>query len=213
MSDMSFDGKSALSYWGLELIQCLVTAPQRKTYWIDIPAGDGKLDAMRGLGEPVYEMRTLTAVFKIDSIQRQRTVSRILCELEGREVKILSPDDLNFYWFGEPHLKNSGATSVDEITIEATVYPWKYAVNEMTIRVPASASPVTYTWYNGGMRTVVPELEVVDAAVEISVGDFSTIITAGIYNLSEFKIPGNSTISVRISGGSLIARYREARLL
>lgn len=65
MAEMSIDGKSTLTYWGLELEECYVTAPERKTFMLDIPGGNGQIDAMRGLCDPVYAMRTLTAVFKI----------------------------------------------------------------------------------------------------------------------------------------------------
>ena len=211
MSDMLFDGKSALSCWGLSLDSCYISAAKRKTYWLDVPAGDGKLDAMRGLGDPVYEMRTLTATFSIPRYRRDDIIAKLQRDFAGREIPIVSPDNTNYYYLGEIRVKGS---AVDEIVIEATVYPWRFAQKETVHTIPATSDAVAYVWYNEGSRAVVPELTVSGSYAKIAVDGNTVTLLAGTYNLSEFRIPGNSsiTVTVIISVGTLTARYRETIL-
>lgn len=212
MPEMSFDGKSTLTYWGLELVDCYISTPVRKTYPIDIPGGDGQIDAMRGLGDPVYAVRTLTASFKTMERNAQDTVQRLLDELEGREVEIVAPDKPNHYWIGELHIQGAGCRSGADITITATVFPWRYARCEVVHKIPASAEDVRYSWSNSGSRPVVPELTVPGAPVTITMGDKTITLSAGVYDLTSLKIPGGGIITLQISGGPVTARYREAIL-
>lgn len=208
---MFFDGRSSLYYWEMELLECFISTPRRKTCMIDIPAGDGQMDAMRGLGAPVYEMRTLTAKFQVLRHRFDEITTRLMSELCGREVRIIPPNDLAHFFIGEVRVKGGGAAS-GEIVIEATVLPWKFDAIETKCIVPASTTPVSYTWYNGGFRPVVPELIVQDEAVVVSVDNYSTTISKGIHDLSELEIPARGEITVTVMGGALTARYREAIL-
>jgi hypothetical protein len=208
---MCFDGRSSLYYWGMELLECYSTTPRRKTHMIDIPAGDGQQDAMRGLAAPVYEMRTLTAKFKVPQYRFDDLITQLNAELAGREVPIIPPNDHSHYFLGEVRIRGGGAAS-GEIVVEATVMPWKYSSRETVCIVSASALPVSYTWYNGGTRSVVPELTVENSAVTVSIDDYTTTIHAGIHDLSELEIPARGEITVTVMGGSMTARYREAIL-
>lgn len=212
MSEMSFDGKASGSYWGLELVECYVSAPRRKTHPIEIPGGDGYIDVMKGIGRPVYDMRALTALFKVGSRNTSDAVQRLLNELEGREVPIVTPDNPNYYWVGDIHVQGAGIRSGSAVTISATVFPWRYARQEVVHNIPASAADVTYTWYNSGARPAVPELTISGDAVKITVGERVIELPAGSYDLSELEIPGEGSLAVKISGGAMIARYREAIL-
>lgn len=209
--EMFFDGRSSLYYWGMDLLECYISTPKRKTCMIDIPAGDGQMDAMRGLGAPIYEMRTMMAKFQVPAHSFDELTTRLMSELCGREIPIIPPNDLTHFFVGEVRLRGGGAAS-GEIVIEATVMPWKFDARETKCIVPASTTPVSYTWYNGGFRPVVPELTVEDEAVVVSVGDYTTTIYAGIHDLSELEIPARSKITVTVMGGALTARYREAIL-
>lgn len=212
MDDMSFNGRSALSYWRMELISCYITTAKKKAYMIDLPAGDGQIDALSGLPDPVFEMRTLTATFKSVERTPQDTIDRLLFELEGRQVPIIAPDNPDYYFVGTPHVQAASNAPGANITITAIVFPWRYYKQETVHNIPASASAVSCLWFNAGARSVVPELIVADANVAISIGSQIYDLPAGSYDMSEFKIPGKSSIAVTVSGGRLTAKYREAIL-
>ena len=212
MHDMSFDGKSARNYWALELVKCYISTPKRKQHLLDVPGGDGQIDTMRGLGDPSYEMRTLTVVCRSTESNTRDTIDRILNELVGREVEIIAPDKPNHYMVGEVKMQGAGYRSGAQITLVASVFPWRYARNEIVHTVPAAETALAHVWRNAGSRPVVPELTVHDKNVVISTGGKTFDLPQGTYDLSEIKIPGKSTITVSVSGGTLTARYREAIL-
>lgn len=205
--DMNFDGRSALSCYGIDLLEAAITPPVRKRYRVDIPGGDGSVDLYEGLGQPVYENRTVTAVFQPIS-ELHQTVDKLINDLEGRTVSIVLPRDTEHYMTGDIHIASA---SCNKITITADCLPWRYSAEEVVYQIPESETAVQYTWNNAGSRDAVPTVTVSEELL-IESGTASIALSAGTYQMTTLTIPGNGSISVSISGGPAEVRYREAIL-
>lgn len=211
MAEMSFNGKSTLSYYELDLVRCTFSTAKRKRNLVSILGADGELDYMKGLGEPTYESRTMQAEFKILG-NPEDVVARLNDEVEGMTVPIVLPDDPRSYVLGDAHIYQCVMKIGGTVVITASCQPWRLRACPVVHKIPASGTPQTFEWYNSGKRTAVPEITVSDADVTIDSGDISKILTAGTYLLPELSIPGGGSILVTISGGTMTAEYQEANL-
>lgn len=211
MAEMAFNGKSTLSYYGLNLVKCVFSTATRKKNLVSVLGADGDLDYMQGLGEPTYESRTMQAEFTILG-DPEDVIARLNDEVEGMTIPIILPDDPQSYVIGNAHILQAAVKAGGTVVITATCKPWRLRILPVVHSVPASDTPVRYTWHNSGKRIAVPEITVADADVTIESGDTKMILTAGTYLLPELAIPGKDTRSVTISGGAMTAEYQEANL-
>lgn len=211
MAEMAFNGRSTLAYFGLDLVRCAFSSAKRKRNLVGVLGADGDVDYMKGLGEPTYESRTLQAEFTIIG-RPEDVVARLQDEVEGVTIPIILPDDPNRYVTGDAHISQAVMKPGGIVVITAICQPWRLSIVPVTHRIAASEDAKTFTWFNFGKRTAVPELTVSDEDVTIRSGDVSWILTAGTHLLPELAIPGGGSVSVVISGGSMIAEYQEAIL-
>lgn len=209
--DMSFDGRSALRYYGLSLIRCVITPPRRKKSLVSILCADGDLDILRGQ-EPVYESRTVTAEFEPVGRDVASIIARLEDELEGKQVQITLPNDEAFYMIGDIHINSAGQSTGAPITISAVCYPWRYRWDVTVRSVPASAVPADIELRNAGRRSVVPELIVTNDATVSGNGVADKTYVEGSYLLPEYQIPGHGSVCITVTGGPVEIRYQEAML-
>lgn len=209
--EMWFAGRSSLRHYGLEMKYCHITTPKQKRHLIDVPAADGNVDAMEGIGEPAYENRTVTACFKMH-MPAEDTRARIINDLEGRTVEIVLPNDLRHYMTGRVHIAGAGYRTGGELLVTADCLPWRYARDEVVIPAAASETEAQHVWWNQGRRLAVPEITVEDADVTFAVNGVTKLLAQGTHLLSELAIPGFSSITITAHGGAFTARYREAIL-
>lgn len=209
--EMWFGGVSSLRHYGLEMEYCYITSAKRKRHLIDVPAADGDIDAMEGIGEPAYENRTVTALFKILA-DAEETRTRIINDLEGKTVEIVLPNDLLHYMVGRVNIAGAGLKIGDELLITIDCVPWRYARYEVMVSVAASEIEKQYTWWNQGRRLAVPEITVADADVTLTADGETKLLTMGTHLPSDLAIPGFGKRLVTASGGAFTVRYREAIL-
>ncbi|MGM9669717.1 MAG: hypothetical protein ACI3VZ_08195 [Faecousia sp.] len=209
--EMSFNWKSTLSYYELDLVKCVFSTAKRKRNLVNVLGADGDLDYMQGLGEPTYESRTMQAEFRMLG-NPEDIIERLNTELEGMTIPIVLPDDPRSYVIGNTHILQAALKEGGTVVITASCKPWRLRILPVIHRVPASDTRVQYTWNNSGRRTAVPEITVHDADVTIESGSTKKILTAGTYLMPELAIPGKDSISVAITGGAMTAEYREANL-
>jgi hypothetical protein len=177
---------------------------------VDILCTSGSTDLLRGLCEPVYESRTVTAEF--DPVGDVRAcVDRLLQELEGQHVPIVLPHDYYHYMIGDVHINSAGAFRGDPITITAVCYPWRYLHQQTVINLPASTSATACELRNSGTRAAVPEV-VISSDATITCNGTSKTYVAGTYLLPDLQIPGKSSIVIAITGGPVTIQYQEAIL-
>lgn len=211
MAEMSLNWKSTLSYYGLELVKCVISPATRKRNLVSVLGADGDMDYMQGLGEPTYESRTMQAEFKILGDPAE-VIARLNEEVEGATIPIVLPDDPISYVIGNTHVSQAIMKTGGIVVLTALCKPWRLRIRPVVHRVPAADNPAQYTWYNSGKRTAVPEITVPDADVTIGHGDEKWILSAGTHLMPELAIPGKGTLTVTISGGEMTAEYQEASL-
>lgn len=211
MPEMSFNWRSTLSYYGLDLVKCVFSHAVRKRNLVSVLGADGEIDYMQGLGEPTYESRTMQAEFQIVG-KPEDVIARLNDEVEGMTIPIVLPDDPRSYVIGNAHILQSVMRKGGSVVITASCQPWRLRILPVSISVPASDSPTLYTWYNSGKRIAVPEITVTDADVTIESGDVKMVLTAGTYILPDLAIQGKGTRIVTISGGEMTVEYQEANL-
>lgn len=209
--EMWFAGRSSLLHYRLEMQYCYITTAKQKRHLINVPAADGDIDAMEGIGEPAYENRTVTALFKMLA-DAEETRTRIINDLEGKTIEIVLPNDLNHYMIGRVHIAGAGSKISDELLVTVDCVPWRYDRNEVLIPVAASESEKQYVWWNRGRRLAVPEITVECADVTITVDGEVKQLVQGTHLSSALAIPGFGSLTVTASGGAFTVRYREAIL-
>lgn len=107
----------------------VVNPPGVKTNFIDIPGGNGSIDATEALtGYPTFENRTGSWEFYVANDYKPWEIiySDIMNYLHGRRRKAVLEDDLGFYYEGRFSIdewKSDKICSV--ITIDYNVYPYK----------------------------------------------------------------------------------------
>lgn len=206
-----FDDISSLRDYDLEMEYCYITTPKRKRHLIDIPAADGDIDVMEGIGEPTYENRTVTALFKmLGNIKATRF--RIINDLEGKTVQIVLPGDPNYCMVGRVHIAGVGISPGDELLIIIDCNPWRYARSMVSISSAASASETQHTWKNSGRRLAVPEITVESGDVTFIADGKTTSLSRGTHLVTALAIPGFSSRRVTARGGAFTVQYREAIL-
>ena len=130
MNGVTFGSKHSYRDWGLFLkSRPVISPPNPKTVYIDIPGSDGVIDLTESLtGDVKFENRTIKCEFIVlDARNRWSNIySEIMDFLQGQLMKVIFDEDPTFYYIGRLKVnewKSDKATST--ITIEGNVEPYK----------------------------------------------------------------------------------------
>lgn len=130
MNGVTFGSKHSYRDWGLFLkSRPVISPPNPKTVYIDIPGSDGVIDLTESLtGDVKFENRTIKCEFIVlDARNRWSNIySEIMDFLQGQQMKVIFDEDPTFYYIGRLKVnewKSDKATST--ITIEGNVEPYK----------------------------------------------------------------------------------------
>ena len=131
MNGVLFGNKHSYRDWGLFLAERpLVSEPQPKTMYIDIPASNGSIDLTESLtGEVNYYDRKATMTFlMLDKRSNWAESTSIIADyLHGQRMKIWMDEDLAYYYEGRFQINSLKSDKAKQtIVIEGTVYPFKY---------------------------------------------------------------------------------------
>lgn len=126
------DSKRAHTFedWNLILkSRPVISPPEPKTVYVDLPGTDGHLDLTESLnGEVVFNPRNISMEFQvIDKKEEWPSVySDILDFLHGRTVKIVMDDDLDYYYVGRVTVEGwDSRANASEIKMKAVAEPYK----------------------------------------------------------------------------------------
>lgn len=107
-----------------------VQPPEPKTFFQDIPGGDGSLDVSTVIsGRPTYKRREITMKFHCEHPSNQWTtiMSEILKEFHGKEGKIIFEDDPDYYYMGRMTVSDyERAVKTGKFIITSNAEPYKY---------------------------------------------------------------------------------------
>lgn len=209
--DTAAEGLWTLTGW-------VLSDAEQKTEYLDIPGGNGLLDASTVLsdGEPVYSSRTLTATFECSEgtrAEREEIISRMVNWLDGWRMNITLPDDPLHYVTGRVHVKrlyNDHAHA--SVQVDATCDPWRYNIAETAYWLQATPASQIETLINSGRRAVVPTLTITGGDVSVTFGANSWALSAGVYVLPDLYLKSGSAPLTYSGTGALLVAYREAVL-
>ncbi len=197
---VTIDGIDTLRDFGLILCADLkISRPKLKENRVDIPGGDGSLNmSYSPQGYPVYKDRTISfSLFKaMGEAERSQLVSLLNNKWQGREVKIVLPDDEDHYWKGTIEFGDINGYNSGKIPVSMTAYPYKLRArktvkgiqgngtvtlrNERMQAIPtiANTAPATLSWEGKSIALepgehIVPELMLLQGNTEI------TVVTTG----------------------------------
>lgn len=203
-----------LSEWHL-------TDAQYVANFVEVPgrmAGPLDLSAALTDGEPCFGSRTLEATFETSEGTRADRIAQIanmVNTLSGRSMRIVLPDDWNYYLEGRLHVEqlyNDLAHAAVRVT--AICEPWLYRMTENYYMQTLQTTEATLTVKNEGRMTVVPRIEIEgsNASALLKFGTASWTLGAGTYYLPDLAMaPGDNEITCSGSGDMTLA-IREAVL-
>lgn len=202
--------------WRCTLTGKEVPPAEPKTNYVAIAGVHGTLDLTEALtGEPVYDDRTVVASFMCSEgthREREALLRRIRTALHGRKVRIIEPDDPDHYFLGRVKIVepvNNAAFMT--FTVEAVCDPWRYAVNETNRVVSLTGRSVDVVIRNEGDRTLCPTITV-DGSARLSFNGATAKLGAGLYRVTNLRLPHGPSVITVAGSGSVTFTYREAVL-
>lgn len=208
---------STHSYKDLELILMPFSAAPAvpKTNFIDVPGLDGVLDFTEALGNLVYKAREFSFVFAISPLSTMtydEKFTQVSNAINGRKFNITLDRDSNYYWEGRcevvEYLKDK---ALKQITIKATVQPYKLKKEETVKAFTLSGDAITVTLTNS-RKKVVPHITCTEPGVKVVFGNTSYALPEGTYKVLDIQLnEGKNTLLIE-GTGTIEFRYREGDL-
>lgn len=150
MNGVKFDSYHSYSNLGMVLTSKNIPLPSPKTYVVDIPGGDGKLDLTTALtdGYVKYENRPIEMKFTCMSSNATSARSDIANKIHGRVMKLTFDDDKNFYYKGRvtiDEFNTDDARATLTISADCDPYKYKQSMTEKSVDSPTSGADVSLT--------------------------------------------------------------------
>lgn len=205
------------SYNDLNLILAPFTpAPaQPQTNFLKVPGRDGSLDLTEAHGEVKYNSRDFQFLFTVhpdDGMTFDDKVTQVSNALNGKRCKITLDRDPEYYWVGRcvvdkyAQKKNQG-----QITVKATVDPYKLKQSATVHAVALSSSEQTILLENGRLP-VVPLIECTDDDTTITFGSTTIKLNAGTHKVLNIRfVEGFNELTVK-GTGTITFTWQEGEL-
>ena len=209
--DTALTGLWTLREWSLSPAELVEEYAQ-------VPGHSGLLDLSTTLtdGVPYYGSRNFSATLESSEgtrLERKARISQMVNWLDGWKQEIFLPDDPLHYVVGRirvTELYNDPAHASVQVT--AVCEPWKYNKAETVVGITATETEQTVALINNGRRPVAPTITITGGTVNLSFGQSSWALGAGVYVLPDIYLTGGSQ-PLRYSGtGTVVLTYREAVL-
>lgn len=226
------DGVNTLEQWGLILLDDLnIGEAKLKSTYVDVPGTDGQLNLSYGMtdGNPTFQNRTISFTlfasglrvengnYVYGSPSDEEAVNLIRTQLQGayhgREVRVILPDDPNWYFRGVLSVGDKVKFNSGRIPISLNVFPYRLKNTETEIQVTIPASGEITASFINAQRRVIPTFDTT-AGVTIQKGSNSWSIQAGETRLSGLYFDAGTTNLkfIGASGTQVTVRYQEGRL-
>lgn len=205
------------SYNDLNLILSPFTpAPaEPQTNFLKVPGRDGSLDLTESHGEVKYNSRVFLFTFTInpaDKMTFDEKVSQVSNALNGKQYKITLDRDPDYYWFGRCVVdKYAQNKKLGQITVKATVNPYKLKQTETVAKIALSSSEQTISLENGRMAAV-PVIECTDDNTSVYFAGNTIKLNAGIHKILNIRfVEGFNTLKVK-GTGTIAFTWQEGEL-
>lgn len=182
MKGIKFNDVHSYRDLNLVLSKVDISPATPKTNFIDIPGGDGSVDATEAVGEVKFNDRKCTFTFAVlptDNYEDKKTAVSNL--LNGKRCKIILDKDPNYYYLGRLSVDEyASSKQLKQIVIGATVAPYKLKLAETVVYIPAGEE--VNAVLNNGRKAVVPTITNTKPATIVFGGQTSNI-NAGTHKL------------------------------
>lgn len=204
MKGVNFGNIHSYNDLNLILAPFTPTPASPQTTFLRIPGRDGSLDLTEAHGEVKYDSRDFNFTFTIsptDTMTFDEKVSQVSNALNGKLCQITLDRDPDYYWFGrcmvDKYLQNK---QQKQITVKATVNPYKLKQTETVATFALSSDEQTISLESGRMA-VVPIIECTDDNTEVSFGEFTSKLSAGRHKVLNIRfVEGFNVLTVKGSG-------------
>ncbi len=205
------------SYFDLNLILApfVPTPAEPKENFVDITGGDGSLDMTEAHGEVRYKDRPFKFLFTIspsENMTFDEKVTQISNALNGKRFKITLDRDSDYYWIGRCKIdKYAQDKNLKQISVKATVYPYKFKQSETVISIDLTSSEKEIILKNG-RKSVVPEITCTNDNTTIVFGNVTETLSAGTHKILDIYLKEGNNI-LKVSGsGKISFKYQEGEL-
>lgn len=198
---------------GLVISSVVISSPEIRTNYIEVPGSDGYIDYTDYFGEPSFLNRTIVINCGFRVIDRMAQESIIRNAIHGKTMKIYM-EDCFFYFEGRISVSEMvKTTKVESLTITADVYPWKLKNGVTEVSTPLTTTYKSITLTNG-RRPVIPSI-VVTKETTLQIGSSTVTISAGEHKVLSLQLKeGATTISAKTTSGTgtITFKYQEGSL-
>ena len=201
--------------WGLVMSEKIIGTPEVKTKTADLNDRDGVLDFTDALlGVPAYGTRELSFVFDyLDSVEEwTRLFTEIRNFLHGRRVKIVEPDDPDYYYLGRVNVGDPSGGRVKTFSVDVTADTWKYkATGETVVKGNATASETIVL--PNDWRPVCPKITTTGAVTFEFGGVNYSIAGAGTFQFPKIRLAyGENLFNIVSGSGEITFKYQEGAI-
>lgn len=218
MPNVKIGDKDAYRDWGIVLQPMVMPAPQAKTYYVDVPGRDGKLDLTETLGEVKYENREFELIFYcLDKAERwSALMQEISGYLHGQKMKLVFEDDETYFYLARLSVDRMETDKrLGIITINGVAEPYKYKLNETVISETVNGEKISVLTND---RMTAQPMITVETGAQISLqyedegGSRTHVLSAGSYTLPDFILKeGEKTVQLN-GEGEVIFAWQEGAL-
>ncbi len=207
------------SFYDLNLILAPFTpAPaEPKLNFLEIPGRDGHLDLTETNGEVKFNSREFEFIFTVapgDPLTFDERVSAVSNALNGLRCKITLDRDPDYYWEGRCAVSEYDQDkNIGQITVTATVDPYKLKQNETVVSVVLVPPEVQTVVLTNSRKPVVPTITCTgNCSVSLGPKRPSRSLEAGTHKIPAFRLVEGTT-GFLVSGDCEITfTYQEGEL-
>jgi len=219
-----FDDIHSFRDLNLVLAPFVLVPAKPKTNFIDIPGGDGSIDATEATGEVKYNDREFAFTFTVfpgDDLtfeERQTVVSNAL---NGKRCKITIEKDPDYYLEGRCTVNEYFANkNLRQIVVNVRCAPYKMKQHETFMSFDLASTEERTIVLPNGKKRVVPTIEA-NCSFSISFNGYSKEYPLGMHASAPFKdlnirlAEGTNIMTLKSTnypGGTIKFSYREGDL-
>lgn len=202
--------------WNLILNSKKINPPNPKYIKVTVDGRDGELNLSRALTDDIkYSNREANFTFLVTEgsvSDRNELINEIVNKIHGKELRIIEPDDEDYYLLGECSVSDIvNSKGYGSFKVKATCEPYRYSVTEINRVITASSTPVEVILSNTGRKTLTPSITVSGSA-SLKFGSTNVALEKGTYKLPSLLLKTGTTIITVSGSGTVTFSYREAIL-
>lgn len=208
IDSVAFDGYNIQEELGFWLKWRIISAPQVKASYEEVPGANGSLDTTEANGDVFYENRTIQMGCIHPNNEYQSDFDELLAKFHGKQCQIVFTNDPDYYWSGRVFVEEYDSRT-HELAMYATVYPYKFEIDETVESVSVNGEE-TVTLSNSRMK-VMPTVTT-DAEVTLEWGSHTKTISAGTFLIAGLEL-SEGELEIALSGTANVSfTYRKGTL-